>query len=151
MIKNSLKYTKNYYNLSEKIKLGLEFLENHDLKSMENGKYEILSDDVFINVQEYNSKPEQDGKWEAHRKYIDIQVLIKGSEKIGVGEIQDFTTTEAYDEERDVEFLTTNAPQQFITMRENDYIILYPYDVHMPQISIDKPSAVKKAVVKVSL
>lgn len=151
MIKNSLKYTKNYYNLSEKIKLGLEFLETHDLKAMENGKYEILGEDVFINIQEYTSKPETDGKWEAHRKYIDIQVLIKGSEKIGVGEIQDFTTTEAYDEEKDVEFLTTNSSQQFITMRENDYIILYPYDVHMPQISIDKPSAVKKAVVKVSL
>lgn len=151
MIKNSLKYTKNYYNLSEKIKLGLEFLETHDLKAMENGKYEILGEDVFINIQEYTSKPETDGKWEAHRKYIDIQVLIKGSEKIGVGEIQDFTTTEAYDEGKDVEFLTTNSSQQFITMRENDYIILYPYDVHMPQISIDKPTAVKKAVVKVSL
>lgn len=151
MIKNSLKYTKNYYNLSEKIKLGLEFLETHDLKAMENGKYEILGEDVYINIQEYTSKPETDGKWEAHRKYIDIQVLIKGSEKIGVGEIQDFTTTEAYDEEKDVEFLTTNSSQQFITMRENDYIILYPYDVHMPQISIDKPTAVKKAVVKVSL
>lgn len=151
MIKNSLKYTKNYYNLSEKIKLGLEFLETHDLKAMENGQYEILGEDVFINIQEYTSKPETDGKWEAHRKYIDIQVLIKGSEKIGVGEIQDFTTTEAYNEEKDVEFLTTNSSQQFITMRENDYIILYPYDVHMPQISIDKPTAVKKAVVKVSL
>lgn len=151
MIKNSLKYTKNYYNLSEKIKLGLEFLETHDLKAMENGKYEILGEDVFINIQEYTSKSETDGKWEAHRKYIDIQVLIKGTEKIGVGEIQDFTTTEAYDEEKDVEFLTTNSSQQFITMRENDYIILYPYDVHMPQISIDKPTAVKKAVVKVSL
>lgn len=151
MIKNSLRYTKNYYNLSEKIKLGLEFLENHDLKSMKNGKYEILGDDVFINIQEYDSKPELDGKWEAHRKYIDIQILIKGTEKIGVGEIQDYTTTEAYDEERDVEFLTTNAPQQFITMKENDYIILYPYDVHMPQICVDRPSAIKKAVVKVSL
>lgn len=151
MIKNSLKYTKIYYNLSEKIKLGLEFLEKNDLNSMENGKYEILNDDVFINIQDYTSKSETDGKWEAHRKYIDIQVIIKGSEKIGVGEIQDFSTTEPYDEEKDVEFLTTSAPQQFITMKENDYIILYPQDVHMPQIYTDKPSYVKKAVVKVSV
>lgn len=137
--------------MSEKIKLGLEFLEKNDLNSMENGKYEILNDDVFINIQDYTSKPETDGKWEAHRKYIDIQVIIKGSEKIGVGEIQDFSTTEPYDEEKDVEFLTTSTPQQFITMKENDYIILYPQDVHMPQICMDKPSYVKKAVVKVSV
>lgn len=149
MIKNSLKYTKNYYNLSEKIKIGLEYLENNDLKDTPNGKYEILGQDVFINVQDYNSKPEAQGKWEAHRKYIDIQFMIKGSEKIGVGEIQDYQTTEPYSNENDVEFLKTNKPQQFITMNENDYIILYPHDVHMPQISINEPSYVKKAVVKV--
>ena len=75
--------------------------------------------------------------------------MIKGSEKIGVGEIQDYQTTEPYSNENDVEFLKTNKPQQFITMNENDYIILYPHDVHMPQISINEPSYVKKAVVKV--
>ena len=41
MIKNSLKYTKIYHNLSENINLALDFLENHDLKSFANGKYEI--------------------------------------------------------------------------------------------------------------
>ena len=151
MIKNSLKYTKNYYNLSEKIKLGLEYLENNDLKDTPNGKYEILGQDVFINIQDYTSKPEIQGKWEAHRKYIDIQFMIKGTEKIGVGEIQDYETTEAYSEENDVEFLKTDKPSQFITMNENDYIILYPYDVHMPQITVDEPSYVKKAVLKISV
>lgn len=151
MIKNSLKYTKNYYNLSEKIKIGLEYLENNNLKDTPNGKYEILGQDVFINVQDYNSKPEVQGKWEAHRKYIDIQFMIKGSEKIGVGEIQDYQTTEPYSDENDVEFLKTDKPQQFITMDENDYIILYPHDVHMPQICINEPSYVKKAVLKISV
>jgi YhcH/YjgK/YiaL family protein len=151
MIKNSLKYTKNYYNLSEKIKIALEYLEKNSLKQVQNGKYEILGEDVFINVQDYTSKPENQGKWEAHRKYIDIQFIIKGSEKIGVGEIQDFSTVEIYNSENDVEFLETSEPQQFITMKENDYIILYPYDVHMPQISINSPTYVKKAVIKISV
>ena len=149
MIKNSLKYTKNYYNLSNKIRLGLEFLENNNLKNFENGKYQILNDEVYINIQDYNTKPENQGKWEAHRKYIDIQFMIEGSELIGVGEIQDFKTIESYDEKKDVEFLSSNLTQQFIKMTEGDFIILYPYDVHMPQISVDSSSYVKKAVVKV--
>lgn len=152
MIKNSLKYTKNYYSLSDKVKLALEYLEQNDLKERENGRYDILGDEVYINVQDYTSKPETQGKWEAHRKYIDIQFMIKGSEKIGVGEIDNYQTTEAYDEAKDLEFLdATKNKYQFINMNENDFIILYPQDVHMPQIAMNTPSYVKKAVVKISI
>lgn len=152
MIKNSLKYTKNYYNLSNRIKLALKYLEQNDLKELENGRYDILGDDIYVNIQDYTSKPETQGKWEAHRKYIDIQIMVKGSEKIGVGEIDNFQTSEAYDEGKDLEFLSaTNDNYQFINMNENDFIILYPQDVHMPQIALNTPSYVKKAVVKISI
>lgn len=152
MIKNSLKYTKNYYNLSDKIRLALEYLDQNDLKERENGRYDILGDDVYINVQDYTSKPEAQGKWEAHRKYIDIQFMIKGSERIGVGEIDNYQTSETYDETKDLEFLkVSNDKYQFINMNENDFIILYPQDVHMPQIAMDTPFYVKKAVVKISI
>ena len=152
MIKNSLKYTKNYYNLSNKIKLALEYLEKNDLKVFDNGRYDILGDDVYVNVKDYTSKPETQGKWEAHKKYIDIQFMIKGTERIGVGEIDNYQTTEAYDESKDLEFLAVaNDNYQFINMNENDFIILYPQDVHMPQIAMNTPSYVKKAVVKISI
>ena len=151
MIKNSLKYTKIYENLSENMKIGLEYLKNNDLTNVENGKYQIKGDEVYINIQDYNSKPLNDGKWEAHRKYADIQFIIKGEEKIGVGDISEFETSEKYDSERDLEFLRTKEAQDFLTVKENDFVILYPQDVHMPQICINKPSYVKKAVVKVLL
>ena len=152
MIKNSVKYTKNYYNLSNKIKLALEYLEKNDLKVFDNGRYDILGDDVYVNVQDYTSKPETQGNWEAHKKYIDIQFMIKGTERIGVGEIDNYQTTEAYDESKDLEFLAVaNDNYQFINMNENDFIILYPQDVHMPQIAMNTPSYVKKAVVKISI
>lgn len=151
MIKNSLKYTKIYYNLSKNLKTALEFLENNNLKNFQNGKYEIQGEDIYVNIQDYQTKPQNQGKWEAHRKYIDIQFLIEGSEKIGVGEIQNYSTVETYDEDKDVEFLSTNIKTEFETLNKNDFIILYPQDVHMPQICCDVPSYVKKAVVKVKI
>ena len=149
MIKNSLKYTKIYYNLSKNLKTALEFLENNNLKNFQNGKYEIQGEDIYVNIQDYQTKPQNQGKWEAHRKYIDIQFIIEGSEKIGVGEIQNYTTTEDYNNEKDVEFLSTNLQAEFLTLNKNDFIILYPQDVHMPQICCDKTTYVKKAVLKV--
>lgn len=151
MIKNSLKYTKIYYKLSDNIRLGLEYLQNNNLKDFDNGKYQILNDEIYVNIQDYNTKPENKGKWEAHRKYIDIQFMIAGSELIGVGEIHNFETVESYDEEKDVEFLEPKSVQQFVKMDEGDFIILYPFDVHMPQIISDNSVYVKKAVVKICI
>jgi len=149
MIKNSLNYTKNYYSLSKRIEIALKYLENTDLASMSNGRYEILGNEIFVNIQDYNTKPESEGKWEVHRKYIDIQYIIKGSERVGIGEIQDFKSVMQYDEDNDFEFLKTDKNLQFIDLNENEYLILYPYDVHMPQIMNKESSYVKKAVVKV--
>lgn len=151
MIKNSLKYTKIYYNLSKNIRKALEFLENNDLRTFENGKYNIQGEDIYVNIQDYQTKTANQGKWEAHRKYIDIQFIIEGAEKIGVGEIQNYSTTEAYDEDKDVEFFSANIQTDFIALQKNEFIILYPHDVHMPQICYDKSSYVKKAVVKVRI
>lgn len=151
MIKNSLKYTINYYDISAHMKAGFEFLKNNNLQELENGRYDILGEDAYVNIQDYRTKPEAEGKWEAHKRYIDIQYIIEGTEKIGVGAIQDFTTVEPYNMETDVEFLKTEKPYRFIPLKEDDYLILYPFDVHMPQISIEKPTHVKKAVVKVRI
>ena len=151
MIKNSLKYIKNYLNLSDKIRCGLEYLMQNNLKLLENGRYDISGDDIYVNIQDYNTKPKENGLWEAHRKYIDIQYIIEGSEYIGTGEIENFVTEETYNAERDVEFLKTDKPQDFIRMDEGDFMILYPQDVHMPQISFENPVYVKKAVIKISV
>ena len=151
MIKNSLKYTNYYYNLSEKIKAGLKFLEENDLTQMANGHYEIIGDDVFANIQTYTTKPEKECKWEAHRKYIDIQYIIEGCEKIGVGEIENFETQIPYSKEKDVEFLKATETNLQLVMNKNDFVILYPQDVHMPQIAVNEPISIKKAVVKVSI
>ena len=130
----------------------LEYLEKTDLTSIDNGKYEICGQDVFVNIQDYLTKPLEKGKWEAHRKYIDIQYIIKGNERIGVGLIDDYKSLEPYDSMTDLEFLITDREQDFIKLREKEFLILYPSDVHMPQISCcSSQDYVKKAVLKIAI
>lgn len=146
MIKDSIK---NYltYNLDENLNAGLKYLAQTDFSSMENGKYEILKDKVFAIVQDYNTKHENIAKFEAHRKYIDIQYIIKGQEKIGVAQIEGYTAIGDYDEEKDIIFFNGKATD-FITMKEGDFAIFFPQDLHMPSVAINESSYVKKVVVK---
>ena len=149
MIKDKLINAKNYYNLSDNIQKGLVWLENTNLNKIEDGKYEIDGDKVYASIQTYETK--ENAKYESHRKYIDIQYIVKGEEKIGVTEISNCETCIAYDKEKDLEFYNINTKEEFFELKEGNFMIFYPHDAHKPSISIEKISTVKKIVVKVAV
>lgn len=136
--------------LSKNIKIGLDYLTNTDFSKLENGKYEIVGDEVYVIIQEYNSKPIEEGKFEAHKKYTDIQYVIKGEEQIGVGNINNFTESTEYDAQKDIVFLTPKSKNDYsyIKLKEKEYAIFTPSEAHMPSLSITASGYVKKAVVK---
>lgn len=147
MIVDNIKNAPLYYDLNDRIKTALKYLEKTDLKNLPCGKHEISGDDIFIIVEEYNSKPIEQGKWEAHRKYIDIQIVIKGEEKLGYTNVNNIRTIVEYDADKDILF--GKGDGSFINASAKDFLIFTPEDAHMPGIAISSPSPVKKAVVKV--
>ena len=155
MILDNIKNAKNYYCLNNGFKKAFEFLVNNDLKNFEDGKYEIDSDNIFLNVQTLTLKPKEELKWEAHKKYIDIQFIIKNREMMGVYDKSEFDKIEKeYDENKDVIFYQNeNKNYNFVNLKENDFIIFYPQDVHAPMLRVknDKEEKVKKVIVKIKI
>ena len=151
MIKDNLQHLAYYNYLNQDIKTGLKYVRDTDFDSLENGRYDIAEGKIFAVIQDYDSKPEFEGKFEAHRKYVDIQFIIKGEERMGTGKVEDFEETTQYDEEKDVVFLTPNESAQirFITVKEREFAIFYPADAHMPSIAVQEPNFVRKVIVKV--
>lgn len=152
MIIDKLENAKFYYGLGEKFQKAFEFLKITNLKDMPNGRYEIDKDEIYIALQDYNTKIESEGKFEAHKDYIDIQFIVTGEEKLGFGNIEHFSPTTEYNKEKDIIFLENNETENhFVYAKENDFVIFAPQDAHMPCISVDKPTYVKKAVVKIKV
>ena len=149
MIKDKLKYAETYYGLSEGIKRGLEWLKNEDLENLADGRYDIAGKKLYANVQTYPTKDGAD--YEAHREYIDIQYVVKGKEFVGVCDLADCITCIEYDSEKDIEFLKYNKPDEYQTLNEGEFLILYPNDAHKPSISPNERLIVKKVVVKVAI
>lgn len=148
MIKDKLSNANRYYNLSAGIREGLEYLKNNDITNLEDGKYEINSDKLFINVNSYTSKDDAD--WESHTKYIDIQYIKIGKEKIGICDRNDCITKISYNEEKDIEFLS-GEKGEFNTMEPEDFMIIFPNELHKPGIKVNENTYVKKAIIKVAV
>ena len=100
-------------------------------------------------VQTYDTKPRSAGRWEAHKRYIDIQFIVEGEEVMGVAPVSELTEKTPFDPAKDVGFF--DGTGQFFTMRAGEFAILYPHDAHMPQIAPGEPAYVRKVVVKVAV
>ena len=73
-----------YSSLFPHLQTILEFLKQNPLHRLPIGRHNILKDDVYVNIDVYNTQP--DKLIEAHRTYIDLQMLIEGTEQIGDSE-----------------------------------------------------------------
>ncbi len=148
MIIAEIKDANLHYGLNENIEKAFRYIETTDLLNLANGRYEINGDDVFAVVQDYQTKPYTEGNWEAHKKYVDIQYIITGREKIGCGTVGNFSAVTDYDSEKDIFFLKGDG--DFSLLNEGYFAIITPEFAHMPSISAGKSSEyVKKLVVKV--
>lgn len=147
MITDSLRNASKYYCLGDTMMAALKYLEERDFLGVEPGKYEIDGSKMFALVQEYESKPVEQGIWEAHRKYIDIQYVVCGREKMGYACIDSMKVQQEYDDDKDCLLLT--GAGDFLTVNENCFAVFYPQDAHMPCIAADIPARVKKVIVKV--
>jgi len=146
MIIDHLKNASQYAGADKRLVAALQYLQDTDLHSVPPGRYEIEGSDVFALVQEYESKPKNQGKWEAHRQYIDVQYVARGAELMGYAHL-DRLKPGAYDASRD--FLPLEGEGDFFEMREGTFVILSSQDAHMPGIAVPLPQPVKKVVVKV--
>lgn len=124
----------------------VNFLKENDLKTVEVGKYP-LENGVLVNVMEITTKTEE--KWEAHKKFLDIQIIISGKEKMGYGDVSAMNETVAYNPDKDV-FFVDGAGGSYIDVFEGEFVIFDVTDAHAPGLALDgEASQVKKAVVKI--
>jgi len=147
MIIDKIENAHIYKIIGERIRKSFEYIKSTDLKTLPTGKYEIDGDNIFALVSEYKTKPESEGKLEAHRKYIDVQYVISGEELMGFAPFGKQQILEPYKEENDIVFFT--GDKSFTKVSEGMFAIFFPEDVHMPGISTGKISDVKKLVIKV--
>ena len=149
MIYDNLDNIAFYKGLSPDIYEGLKFLQqvNPDIAV---GTYQ-LTPNVKAIVSEYTTKEVNENGYEAHQQNIDIQYLLKGTEKIAYLPLEALSETKPYNDETDAAFYNavTDFSPSILDLRSGYFAIFFPQDGHMPQLCANEPEKVKKVVIKV--
>jgi len=150
MIFDSLKNSNMYYGLHKNFEKAFDFIKRVENENLPAGKYEIDGTEVYAIVQEYDSKNPADFQFEGHKKYIDIQYILSGTEVIEVLNIKNATAVTDYIPEREVQFYEGDESSIKRIMEPGEYGIFYPDDIHKPGLmNGDKPEPIRKVLVKV--
>lgn len=141
-----------YYDGAPLLEKCADFIKKFENENLPDGSYEIDSDRVFANIQSYRTKPQsEDSRFEAHKKYIDVQYIVSGIEKIRWAKLGDLTQTEErYSKGQDIAFYEGEPRLDFV-LTKGTFLMLYPQDAHMPGLSVEKDSTVRKIVFKLAV
>jgi YhcH/YjgK/YiaL family protein len=150
MIIDRLEKASLYQGVHKRLAVALDYLQKTDLEKVEPGTREIDGRKVYVMVQQYETKPMEKGRWEAHRKYIDVQYVHRGAERFGYANVLDLKPGN-YDEAKDFLSLEGEGRGDFFLVRQGTFVILFPQDGHMPGMAVSTPQPVKKFVVKVAI
>ena len=127
-----------------------DHLNTLDLEALENGRHD-LSEQVYMNVMEFDTVEADSKQAELHHKYLDIQLLIRGEENVEVSAT--YPNLSLYDEYRDADDyqLTPQIENKStVTLLPKMFAVFFPYEPHKPGCTVNgKSSFVKKLVVKV--
>ena len=151
MILDQLDSALLYGGLGERIAIGLALLNEDSVRNAAPGKYEVDGDDIFYVVDEYETKPVEEGRLEIHRTYLDIQYLVSGSECIGTAPLAGLVEETPYDNEKDLAFYHYEPAMTKLILKQGMFAIFWPNEAHMPGRIAEKPETVKKIVVKIRM
>lgn len=148
MILDILQNSNRYSALHREFSKAFEFLLRPDLKKLPVGKYEIDGEHVYAMVSNELGRKKEDALLETHEKYIDIQLVLAGTDTMG-WKPKSFckNPTSAYDPEEDIQYFA-DEPDAWIATQPGAFVISFPEDAHMPLISSGQ---LHKVVVKIAV
>ena len=156
MIYDKLENLEHYADLHPRFGAAMAYLKRLIAEKAEPGRHHMPSGDipdaVFANVNFYTTKRlTKESQAEAHRKYIDIQVVLEGEEHIYVPTTDALRVTKAYDDAADYELMTLppEAENVRLVMLPNTFAIFFAGEPHAPGLAYREPTEVRKIVGKV--
>lgn len=147
MIVDTIENLSNYVQIPKDV---VGFLQNLD-SDVALGRYE-LSNGNYVNIETYQTKQLPEAKYEAHKNFIDIQMLLSGEEKIYIINFAGLTEFQPYNPEKDIVFFSDPIYSDYVTLDGRNFVMIYPHEAHAPQCSLDtKNCEVKKVVAKIKI
>ena len=152
MIVDEIKNAGLYENRFPEVKKALDEMKKYSSANYPQGRKEIDGENAFLLLNAYETHPETEGFLEAHKKYLDVMLMVEGEGSVYVKAVSEMgNPIREYDTKCDAALWQMKSDSTQIRLKEGMFLILFPEDAHLPGCSIDKPGRVKKIIAKIKI
>ena len=148
MILSTLANADRYAALHPLFPRAFEFMRNTDLLALAPGRYPIVGEQLFAIVESVPGRTRADAQLECHRRYIDIQLVLEGTDEMGWKALADCREPVSdYSAEKDIQFFH-DVPATWIATPPGAFCIFFPDDAHAPLVAT---GTIRKAIFKIAV
>ena len=152
MILDKISRCEKYFSVHENFKAGFDFIKKALDEKLPAGKYEIDGENIFAMVQEYETRAWEKPFFEGHKRYIDLQFIAEGEERMDLIDITRADVIAAYDEKIEAAFFASKGECTRGIFSAGDFAIFFPEDLHQPGLRIGADACkMKKIIVKIAV
>lgn len=148
-------YAKNadalaYRGIHPNLDLALEHITPEFLASLrDNQRVELKGDLVYCTRFTYETIPQEESFFEAHRRYLDIHIMVEGEERVDMNRPEDLKLTDA--QEGNDFYAYQGESWHSTVLKLGEFLVVFPGDAHRIKVQVDGPKTVSKAVFKVCI
>lgn len=136
-----------YRGIHPNLDLALERITPDFLSALGTERVEIRGSDVYCTKFTYDTIPDDESFFEAHARYLDIHLMLEGSERV---EIAPPDQLEEFRSEPHNDFWGyRGAASYHLVLSPGDFLVVFPNDAHKIKMQVDRPQRVTKAVFKI--
>ena len=136
----------DYKNVHPKFGEAFEIIKKLVNENAPDGEYEIDGKNAYAFISSYETKTEEEVNFEAHKKYIDIQCVISGTEVIGFENADEVKLIEDYKDGNDICFYELNSDYDKVILNRGEFAVIMPQELHAPCLSVKNiPGNVRRA------
>jgi len=148
MIFSTLSQSSRYAALHPLLPRAFDYIRNTDLYALAPGRYNLVGEDLIAIVEQVPGKTREQARLEAHRRYIDIQLVLEGDEQMGWKPLADcLNPVSEHSMEKDIRFFH-DAPASWIAVPPDHFCIFFPEDAHAPLVGRGQ---IRKVIFKVAV
>ena len=142
------KENKLYEGMNERFAEAFRIAKSVLTDTPEDGRHDVSGDELYYMIQSYDTKSPFEAKFESHREYIDVQMVISGEEVIRFESTGKLPPCEEYT--FDYELYNMNKDFDSVRLCRGELAIIFPGELHAPCIcSEGADRAVRKLVIKI--
>lgn len=153
MIHAPLLHAARYVDLHPRFAAAFAWLAQPANLALAEGRYELDGDRLFALVQSGATRDPGVARFESHRRYIDIQVVVAGGEVMEWTPVEGLAEQVAYSEAKDIRFhVEPERPATRLTVLPGEFAVFFPEDGHKPCCHLGAvPTGFSKIVMKIAV